>query len=85
MVVSYHRQAVEDPGRLRIVAVAPDGVIEATDDPTRPFYVGVQWHPERAGSLDDPNSTHLQTGQDVNLGLYQRLVHAALQTTSPRA
>lgn len=85
MVVSHHRQAVEDPGGLRIVAVAPDGVIEATDDPTRPFYIGVQWHPERAGVLDDPNTTHRQTSPDVNLGLYQRLVHVALQTTSSRA
>jgi putative glutamine amidotransferase len=46
-VTSHHRQAVRAPGRLRVVAVAPDGVIEAIDDPARPFYVGVQWHPER--------------------------------------
>jgi gamma-glutamyl-gamma-aminobutyrate hydrolase PuuD len=48
-VVSAHRQAVADPGRLRRLAVAPDGVCEAVDDPRRPFYVGVQWHPERGG------------------------------------
>jgi putative glutamine amidotransferase len=48
-VASSHRQAVEDPGRLRVVATAPDGVIEAVDDPDRPFYLGVQWHPERGG------------------------------------
>ena len=46
-VVSSHRQAVADAGRLRVVATAPDGTIEAIDDPTRPFYLGVQWHPER--------------------------------------
>jgi putative glutamine amidotransferase len=46
-VTSHHRQAVRDPGKLRIVARAPDGVIEAIDDPARPFYLGVQWHPER--------------------------------------
>lgn len=46
-VVSSHRQAVADAGRLRIVATAPDGVIEAIDDPARRFHVGVQWHPER--------------------------------------
>ena len=48
-VVSWHRQAIEESGSLRIIARAPDGVIEAVDDPARPFYVGVQWHPERGG------------------------------------
>src|SRR5262249_36624142 len=46
-VTSHHHQAVRDPGRLRVVALADDGVIEAIDDPARPFYLGVQWHPER--------------------------------------
>ncbi len=48
-VVSHHQQAVADPGTLRVIAHSPDGVIEAIDDPNRPFYVGVQWHPERGG------------------------------------
>lgn len=64
-VVSHHRQAICDAGRLRVVATATDGVIEAIDDPTRPFYAGVQWHPERGG----PGPLHL--------GLFQRLVAAA--------
>lgn len=46
-VTSWHRQSVSDAGRLRIVARAEDGVIEAVDLPDRPFYLGVQWHPER--------------------------------------
>lgn len=46
-VTSHHHQAVMDPGRLRVVASSDDGVIEAVDDPARPFYLGVQWHPER--------------------------------------
>lgn len=49
-VVSSHHQAVMDAGRLRVVAYSMDGVIEAIDDPIRPFYVGVQWHPERGGN-----------------------------------
>lgn len=49
LVPSSHHQAVVDAGRLRVVAHSPDGVIEAIDDPGRPFYVGVQWHPERGG------------------------------------
>lgn len=60
-VVSSHRQAVAKPGRLRVVATAPDGVIEAIDDPTRRFYLGVQWHPER-GQSDSPLSFDLIRG-----------------------
>ena len=30
-----------------MTARAPDGVIEAIEDPSHPFCVGVQWHPER--------------------------------------
>jgi len=56
-VVSSHRQAVDDPGRLRVIATAPDGVIEGIDDPRRAFYLGVQWHPERGG--DEPFSGQL--------------------------
>ncbi|MBL4699986.1 MAG: gamma-glutamyl-gamma-aminobutyrate hydrolase family protein [Phycisphaeraceae bacterium] len=46
-VCSYHRQAVADSGKMRVVAKSPDGVIEAIDDPTRKYYIGLQWHPER--------------------------------------
>lgn len=48
-VVSSHRQGMETSGRLSVIATAADGVIEAVQDPARPFYVGVQWHPERGG------------------------------------
>ena len=46
-VSSKHKQAVADPGSLVVIARAPDGVVEAVCDPTRRFYVGLQWHPER--------------------------------------
>lgn len=46
-VLSHHRQAVRDAGRLVVAGRAPDGVIECVRDPSRPFYLGVQWHPER--------------------------------------
>ncbi len=46
-VHSHHRQAITVPGELTVVATAPDGVIEAIQDDQRPFYLGVQWHPER--------------------------------------
>jgi putative glutamine amidotransferase len=44
-VNSRHHQAVSDPGRARIGATAPDGVIEAIEL-ERGFALGVQWHPE---------------------------------------
>jgi putative glutamine amidotransferase len=46
-VNSRHHQAVKDvaPG-FRVSATAPDGVIEAIEDPSVPFCLGVQWHPE---------------------------------------
>lgn len=46
-VHSRHRQAVADPGGLRVLARSEDGLIEAVADPARLFYLGVQWHPER--------------------------------------
>lgn len=46
-VNTRHKQAVGRPGRgLRVNAVAPDGVIEGTEDPTLPLFLAVQWHPE---------------------------------------
>ena len=46
-VNSRHHQAVKTLGAgLVAVATAPDGVIEAVEDPTRRFCLGVQWHPE---------------------------------------
>jgi putative glutamine amidotransferase len=46
-VNSSHHQAVGSvAGGLRVTAHAPDGVIEGLEDPSHPFYVGVQWHPE---------------------------------------
>lgn len=45
-VNSAHHQAVRTPGRAAVSAVAPDGVIEAIEDPARRFCLGVQWHPE---------------------------------------
>jgi putative glutamine amidotransferase len=46
-VNSRHHQAVKQvaPG-FRVSATAPDGVIEAIEDPGARFCLGVQWHPE---------------------------------------
>jgi len=46
-VNSRHHQAVKDlAAGLRVSATAPDGVIEAIEDPEARFCLGVQWHPE---------------------------------------
>jgi len=62
---SRHRQAVSDPGSLAVVAVAHDGVIEAIASRTRPFYLGVQWHPERTSF------------EPLGIAIFRRLVAAA--------
>ncbi|CAO5677032.1 MAG: Gamma-glutamyl-gamma-aminobutyrate hydrolase PuuD [Holosporales bacterium] len=45
-VNSVHQQAVKNAGRLAISAFADDGLIEGIEDPSHPFCIGVQWHPE---------------------------------------
>ena len=46
-VNTRHKQAVARTGRgLRVIAKAPDGVVEAIEDPSLPFFMAVQWHPE---------------------------------------
>ena len=70
IVHSHHRQALTDAGAMRVIACSEDGVIEAITRDDRPFYIGVQWHPERT---DDPQ---------LGLGLLRRLVEAAVQNAS---
>jgi putative glutamine amidotransferase len=50
-VPTHHHQAVADPGSLTVTGWAEDGIVEAVEDPTRPFVLGVQWHPE---AIEDP-------------------------------
>ncbi|MHB8483173.1 MAG: gamma-glutamyl-gamma-aminobutyrate hydrolase family protein [Nitrospiria bacterium] len=46
-VNSSHHQAIKMPGkRLKINALAPDGVVEGVEYENHPFAIGVQWHPE---------------------------------------
>lgn len=54
-VNSSHHQAVAKPGpHAHICARAPDGVIEAIEDPRFRFCLGVQWHPEFGTDPKDP-------------------------------
>ena len=44
---SRHHQAVKKVAEgFRVSATAPDGIIEAIEDPSARFCLGVQWHPE---------------------------------------
>ncbi len=46
-VNSRHHQAVKTPGAgLKVIAHAPDGLIEGVELPGKKFVLGVQWHPE---------------------------------------
>jgi len=69
-VASNHHQGVSDPGRLSILAHAPDGVIEALADLSHPFYIGVQWHPERTPAAG------------LGLGVFEALIRVARETRS---
>jgi putative glutamine amidotransferase len=61
-VMSHHHQGLGKIGDgLREVAWAEDGVVEAVEDPDKPFLVGVLWHPE--------------AGEDQRL--FEQLVEAA--------
>ena len=44
---SVSTKAVKEAAALRVCALAPDGVIEAVEHESLPFFLGVQWHPER--------------------------------------
>jgi putative glutamine amidotransferase len=65
-VNSSHHQAVSVPGDgFSVVATAPDGTIEAMEQPGRHFVLGIQWHPER--TLENP----------VSRAIFEDFVHAA--------
>lgn len=47
VVNTRHKQSIARAGKgLRVIATAPDGVVEAIEDPSHPFFMAVQWHPE---------------------------------------
>ena len=72
MVNTYHHQAVpgDDLGAgLKVVAWADDGVVEGLEMPGHPYFVGVQWHPERLYELGPE---------------HRRLFHALIEAAANR-
>lgn len=67
-VNSHHHQAIETLGReLVATAWAPDGIVEAVEDPRGDrFVVGVQWHPELGWERDE-----------LSLALFKRFIDEA--------
>lgn len=65
--MSWHHQAIRTvaPG-LQVVARAPDGTIEAVEQPSHPWLIAVQWHPELTAATDP-----------VQQRLFDALVNAA--------
>ena len=52
-VNSRHTGYSLDSGKLKIVAVSPDGIDEIIEDDSKTFYVGVQFHPESLYKKDE--------------------------------
>ncbi|NNM87461.1 MAG: gamma-glutamyl-gamma-aminobutyrate hydrolase family protein [Phycisphaerae bacterium] len=71
LVNSTHRQGVDQLGHgLVASACAADGLVEAIEDSTLGFWMGVQWHPERMP-------------RDPQIKLFQALVGAGVQRRKP--
>ncbi len=51
-VNSRHKSVIKNT-KLKISAISNDGHIEALEDSSKKFFVGVQWHPESMITYDD--------------------------------
>jgi putative glutamine amidotransferase len=72
-VNSAHHQAVRQPGaKLRVGALAPDGVIEAIESTDANWFcVGVQWHPES------------DTASALDMQLFECFIQACIRQAAP--
>lgn len=68
---SFHHQGIDRLGAgLAPVAWAPDGTVEAFEDPARSFLIGVQWHAE------------LHVDREFERALFESFVNAAAQSAA---
>lgn len=59
LVYSNHHQAVDKPGKkLKVIACAEDGVIEAMERVEGRFGLFVQWHPEQMDDTEHRNAIY---------------------------
>lgn len=74
-VNSFHHQAIKRLGKgVRVVATAPDGVVEAIEVPEDTFTVAVQWHPER---MQDDERQHALFAGFIDAVRQWKAAHAA--------
>lgn len=59
-VNSRHKSVIKNT-KLKIVGISNDGYIEAVEDPSKKFFVGVQWHPESMLSYDKTQNNLFKT------------------------
>lgn len=72
---SHHHQALKDVSpELRVIARAPDGIIEAVDRPASTWFLGVQWHPEM---MFRAHPEHLKPFQALVQAAESRIARAA--------
>jgi len=67
-VSCHHHQSVREHPGFVAAARAADGTLEAMEDPERPFWMAVQWHPEMR----------------EDAGLFRSLVEAAVRPSASR-
>ena len=61
MVNSFHTKQASPNKYYKVVATAPDGVIEGMELQDKTFNIGVQWHPERNYNEDENSRKILET------------------------
>jgi putative glutamine amidotransferase len=81
-VNSRHHQAVLTstvaPG-LAVTGTAVQDVVEAIEDPTMSWCLGIQWHPERPEMIDD------ESMQEASTAIFESFVAACVARQEQRA